>query len=69
MSKRGTDHTWELVKYSGDIAVYARCKCKFRYSVGDMREQNSDYLFYPYCPMCGAKKKWYSDKLRKIEER
>lgn len=34
MSKRGTDHTWQLVKYSGDGAIYARCKCKHHYNCG-----------------------------------
>lgn len=35
--KRGTDHECRVVKYQGDGAVYARCKCGFEYNCGKSR--------------------------------
>lgn len=67
--KRGTDHSWKIVKYKGDIALYAKCKCGFRYACSES-ERNKDGTFsvkqkvskiYPYCPVCGARKKFYDD--------
>lgn len=69
--KRGTDHTWQLVKYKEDMAIYAKCKCKFRYACSE-NKRNEDgtfsfkqipTLFYPYCPNCGARKKYYTDEI------
>lgn len=67
--KRGTDHSWELVKYNGDICIYARCKCKYHYnSKTNVMDKERIPFLYPYCPMCGAKKKWYSDGIKKINK-
>lgn len=66
--KRGTDHTWEIRRYSGDIALYVHCKCGFEYGCSEWEESGKvvvKYL-YSYCPCCGARKKWITDE-RKIE--
>lgn len=68
MAKRGTDHSWKLVKYKGDVGIYARCKCKFHYICLNPMNNNEDYKFYSYCPICGARKKWYSKDIRKIDK-
>lgn len=75
--KRGTDHSWKLVKYKGDIAIYAKCKCKYHYNCsrggvgsnnsGDVFKQKPS-IFYPYCPMCGARKKWYTEEIEEINK-
>ena len=72
--KRGTDHGWHLVKYCGDGAIYAECKCGNRYSCS-RAERNEDgsfnpfrqipTVFYPYCSSCGARKKWHSCEVEK----
>lgn len=76
MPKRGTDHTWQLVKYNGDAAIYARCKCKYHYNCGrNKRNEDGSWsliqvstVFYPYCPMCGARKKWYTEEIKRIDK-
>ena len=77
MSKRGTDHTWQLVEYNVDIAIYAKCKCKYHYrcsteSIEEDVTRNPFHQiptkFYPYCPMCGARKKWYTNEITKIDK-
>lgn len=76
MSKRGTDHTWQLVKYNADGAIYARCKCKYHYCCSTAAvEENGGRnpfrqiptIFYPYCPVCGARKKWRTDEVQRID--
>ena len=71
--KRGTDHTWQLIKYGGDLAIYVECKCGFSYACSDSKrnedgswsfEQEVNYL-YPYCPYCGARKKWQSKEIER----
>ena len=73
--KRGTDHNWEIVKFNGDIALYALCKCGFRYPCSSST-QNTDGSWspkqevtkiYPYCPLCGARKKRYSADVVKLD--
>lgn len=72
MPKRGTDHTWKLIKYKGDISIYAKCKYKYHYCCST--HESSDIFtqiptkFYPYCPMCGARKKWYTENVEKIDK-
>ena len=76
MPKRGTDHTWQLVKYNSDGAIYARCKCKHHYNCGrSKRNEDGSWspiqvptVFYPYCPMCGARKKWYTEEIKRIDK-
>lgn len=73
MGKRGTDHVWDLIKYRGDSAIYAKCKCGYHYNCG--RNRRDDYeawsltqvptVFYPYCPSCGARKKWVTEEITK----
>lgn len=74
--KRGTDHMWQLVRYPADIAIYAECRCGFKYACSHSKrngdgswsvEQEVDYL-YPYCPICGARKKWQSKDIRKEDK-
>lgn len=71
---RGIDHTWEFVKYQGDMQVYALCKCGFHYGCGKHPSDaplpivpNPEAL-YPYCPICGSKKKRYLENVRKIDK-
>lgn len=70
--KRGTDHTWEIRKYNGDIALYARCLCGFEYCCSHNAqtedgkfsfEQEIDWLYH-YCPNCGARKKWQTETVK-----
>lgn len=74
--KRGTDHSWEIHEYLGDIAWYAHCKCGFEYACSKSKrnndgtwsvEQEIDWLAY-YCPNCGARKKWYNSEIIKINK-
>lgn len=76
MAKRGKDHTWELIKYKGDGAIYAKCKCKYYYRCStDAIEEDGTRnpfhqvptIFYLYCPQCGARKKWYTNEIKKID--
>ena len=71
----GDDDTWEIVRYKGDIALYARCGCGYRY-VCSTSERNEDgtwsskqkvSMLHPYCPSCGAKKRYYSDNVKKVD--
>lgn len=77
MFKRGTDHTWQLVKYNGDCAIYAKCKCKYHYCCSTSARDEDGFLnpfnqvptiFYPYCPVCGARKKWHTYEIEKINK-
>ena len=71
--KRGTDHSWNLIKYDGDAAIYAECKCGHYYNCGrSLRNEDGSYafkeiptIFYPYCPCCGARKKRYTPEIEK----
>ncbi len=74
--KRGTDHTWKIVKYKDDIALYAKCKCGYRY-VCSKNKRNEDgswsfeqeiNLLHRYCPYCGVRKKYYDDNVINIEK-
>lgn len=77
-NKRGTDHNWQIVKYKGDIAIYAKCKCGFYYNCsGNIRNEDGSWSpirevkinkIYPYCPWCGAKKKTYDLEITKIDK-
>ena len=42
--KRGKDHVWELVKYIGDLAIYAKCKCGYHYNCSVSYRNKSGYL-------------------------
>ena len=74
--KRGKDSRWKVCKYKGDLALYARCKCGFYYACSSsIREENGSWSFkqyiskiYPYCPNCGARKKWYNTEPIKMEK-
>lgn len=73
---RGIDHTWEIVKYRGNMAIYSRCKCGFRHSCyrnGDRDKGEAWTVFEPrylynYCPHCGAKKKYYTEGIKRLDE-
>ena len=72
-NKRGTDHCWTLVKYSGDAAIYAECECGHYYACSkELRNEDGSFTFkqiptyfYPYCSCCGARKKYYSSTIEK----
>lgn len=74
--KRGTDHEWKLVRYGGDIAIYAECKCGHYYCCSkDLRNEDGSFafkqiptIFYPYCPSCGARKKRHSTEVERSKE-
>lgn len=74
--KRGKDHWWEIRKYFGDTALYAHCKCGFQYGCSSStRNEDGSWNFkqqitklYRYCPLCGARKKWYNETPIKLEE-
>lgn len=66
--KRGKDSYWITYKYQADIAIYARCKCGYEYACSsNQRNEDGSLSFkqiitklYPYCPLCGARKKKYT---------
>lgn len=74
--KRGTDHEWRVIKYKGDLAVYAKCKCGFEYNCGRSKRMEGGPLsikqfptvMYPYCPYCGARKKRYNEEPQKVDK-
>ena len=77
MSKRGTGHTWQLVKYNGNVSIYAKCKCRYHYRCSVEVNRNDcsrntfrqvPTIFYPYCPICGARKKWFTNEMKKIDK-
>lgn len=56
------NNTWYLFKKTADIATYAKCKCGFEYKCTKapfVDDVVSNLLIYPYCPMCGRKKKYF----------
>lgn len=73
--KRGTDHEWNLVKYDGDGAIYAECRCGHYYCCskpetkfienGNLSFREIPTIFYPYCPCCGARKKRFNSEIEK----
>ena len=75
--KRGTDHHWQLVQYKYDIAIYALCKCGYHYACsGNKRNDDGSFSLeqvvdpcrlFPYCPVCGARKKTYSTEVVRKE--
>lgn len=72
-NKRGTDHNWNLIKYNGDAAIYAECQCGHYYCCSvEPRDEDGSWtfkqvptFFYPYCPCCGARKKYFSKTIEK----
>lgn len=73
--KRGTDHNWEVRKYKGDLTLYAHCKCGYQYNCSrSLRNEDGSWSFkqyvaiiHPYCPNCGAKKKYCNKEPVRIE--
>lgn len=73
---RGIDHEWQICKYLGDIALYARCKCGFYYSCSSSaRNPDGTWSFkqeitklYHYCPNCGARKKYYNETPQQVNK-
>ena len=58
---RGKDKNWYIVKYIGDMAYYANCKCGWRYVCGSAFQNEGIRVIYSYCPSCGARKRSYND--------
>lgn len=75
--KRGTDHTWEIRKYKGDIMLYAHCSCGYEYGAstnkltpdGKRLFEQEIYGLYRYCPWCGARKKWMTEVIQQSKTR
>jgi len=73
---RGKDRIWQLIEYKSDIAIYAKCKCGYRYCCSVSKKDENGYLtleqipeiFYPYCPSCGARKKEYTKEITKMNK-
>jgi hypothetical protein len=65
--KRGKDRFWKVLKYQGDAAYYANCKCGYEYCCGNSvnRHNYKDWTIYMYCPCCGARKKEYNPEVIK----
>lgn len=74
--KRGTNHDWVVIRYKGDVAIYARCKCGFEYDCGkSKRLEDGSFsitqypaIMYQYCPWCGVRKKRYNEEPIKLEK-
>lgn len=69
---RSIDHTWRFVQYKGDLAIYAKCSCGFRYACqrpdGNMfKTVAAPEKLYYYCPICGARKTKYIEEIIKID--
>ena len=68
--KRGKDSYWRPIKFKGDGAIYAKCKCGFYYpcykSEDILVTKLDPYKMYHYCPSCGARKKYYLDKIEQL---
>jgi hypothetical protein len=68
---RKKDHVWKFIKYKGDMAIYAQCRCGFSY---ECYKQNGltfipdPYRLYPYCPVCGSRKKRYNPEVVKVDK-
>ena len=64
---------WNKIKFKGDVAIYAQCKCGYHYACSRLVKKdeswvNDEYKFYPYCPMCGVKKRFIATEVTKIDE-
>jgi peptide subunit release factor 1 (eRF1) len=48
---------WTLLRYTGNMAYYARCACGYQYCCGNARAMNlEEKVHYTnYCPNCGAR--------------
>ena len=74
--KRGTDHNWEVRRYKCDLAWYAHCKCGYQYNCSrPLRNEDGSWNFkqyvaiiYPYCPNCGARKKYYNEEPIRVDK-
>ena len=51
---------WYIRKYLGDGALYAYCRCGYKYPCYKMTDQFKVTLgyTYPYCPQCGEFKRF-----------
>ncbi len=70
---RGKDHLWRPVKFLGDGAIYAKCKCGFYYPCykgpdATFKVEIDPYKMYHYCPNCGARKKCYLTDVEKLDK-
>ena len=70
--KRKRYNSWKFVKYKGDIAIYAKCKCGFHYScyiddaTNPFKVTPDPNQLYPFCPMCGSKKEIYIEGVESL---
>lgn len=69
--KRGKDSLWRPIKFKGDGAIYARCKCGFYYPCykgpdATFKVEIDPYKMYHYCPQCGARKKRYLTTIERL---
>ena len=56
-------NVWRTIKFKGDLAIYAECKCGFYYNCSyskGLKTFIDPYKLYNYCPSCGSKKKKYT---------
>lgn len=73
--KRGKDSLWRPIKFKGDCAIYAKCKCGFYYPcystniwLNTFKVEIDPNKMYPYCPICGARKKRYLTDVEKLDK-
>lgn len=72
---RGRDHIWRIVKFKGDVTLYAKCKCGYYYPCskskrledGSWSAQQEIVFIHNYCPECGAKKKWWDETILRLD--
>lgn len=75
--KRMKYDNWYIIKFKWDIALYAKCRCGFKYCCssnvrnddGSWSPKQEIVKLYPYCPMCGHKKRTYSENIRIVTKK
>lgn len=70
---RGKDAWWRPIKFKGDAAIYAKCKCGWYYPCYKLMDSTFKVVIdprkmYRYCPSCGARKKWYKEEITQIDK-
>lgn len=70
-------HYWRIVKYNGNLALYALCDCGFHYCASHNSydenghpsfKQTLNEVLYNYCPICGDRKLYHTESVEHINK-